>query len=146
MKLLPTSSRCKEGVISSMEKFQAMSDSEIEIMQIIWANKGSILFAELLNELESKQKNWKPNTVLTFLARLSDKGILTTEKKGRLNVYISLVSENDYLEAQAKTFLDKVYGGNVKGLISALLKSDGLSSQDFDELKTFWNEGGDVNK
>ncbi len=129
-----------------MEKFQAMSDSEIEIMHIIWANKGSVLFAELLSEVELKQKSWKPNTILTFLTRLSDKGILTTEKRGRLNVYIALVSEDDYLEAQAKTFLDKVYGGNVKSLISALLRSDGVSSQDFDELKAFWNKGGDMNK
>jgi BlaI family transcriptional regulator, penicillinase repressor len=127
-----------------MKKNQQVSDSEMEIMQIIWANEGSIMFAELLSKLDEKEKNWKPNTVLTFLARLTEKDILTSEKRGRLNEYISLISENEYMEQQTKAFLHKVYGGDAKNLVSSLLKQDYLTSKDFEELKEFWDKGGDV--
>lgn len=120
-----------------MDNFQQTSDSEMEIMRIIWACDGSILFGQLMSELEAKQNNWSPKTVLTFLARLTKKNIIKSEKKGRLNVYTSVLSEDEYMAIQTEIFLDKVYGGNAKKLVSTLLKQDCLTSRDFEELKNF---------
>ena len=119
-----------------------ISDSEMEIMQIIWSSNGVIMFAQLMEELEVKGSKWKPNTVLTFLVRLEEKGVISSVKNGRTKEYTPILSENEYLETQAKTFLQKVYGGNVKGLVSALLKQESMTKQDFDELSEFWRKGG----
>jgi len=123
---------------------QAISESEMEIMQIIWENDGSIPFAPLMEATQKKGKAWKQNTVLTFLVRLTDKGYLTAIKTGRAKKYTVTVSEDEYLEEQAKVFLHKVYGGNVKSLVSALLKQQGITEEDFLELRGFWKEGGDI--
>ncbi len=128
------------------KNFQLLSESEMEVMKIIWANNDSVLFSKLLSELESKQIKWKPNTILTFLSRLSKKGVITIQKNGRLNNYIALISENCYLEQQTKYFLENVYGGDTKSLISTLIKSDNISYEDFEELKSFWNRDGESGK
>lgn len=121
-----------------MVKIQQISDSEIEIMRIIWSNNGSAMFAQIMDILGRKNREWKANTVLTFLARLMDKGYLSSKKHGRMNEYIALVSAQDYIAEQTKIFIHKVYAGDAKHLVSSLIKQDYISSKDMDELKSFW--------
>lgn len=124
-----------------MGTVRQISDSELELMRIIWCKGGCSLFAEIMTQVEEKNKNWKANTVLTFLSRLVEKGMLMTHKKGRLNEYVSLISENDYMAEQTKTFLNKVYNGNIQNLFSTLVQQDCITSDDFQELQKFWNGG-----
>lgn len=123
-----------------MSKIQRMSDAEKEVMQIIWAAGGSISSAWLLDELKSRNKDWKPNTVLTFLARLIEKGILTAQKHGRANEYIPLVSEKEYKQSEARSFLDSVYDGSVKKFISALYEGDDLTTDEINDLKKWFSQ------
>lgn len=127
-----------------MDKIQEISDSEKEIMKIIWENGGSILLTSLLEMLDTKNRNWKRTTVQTFLTRLIEKNILTYRKNGRNSEYIALLSEDEYMAEQTKVFLHKVYNGNVKNLVSTLLQQDSLTSDDFEELKKFWNGGKNI--
>lgn len=124
-----------------MIKNQIMSDSERELMKLIWDNGGSIFIAELLEKVSENNKEWKRTTVLTFLARLSEKGYILTEKHGRMNRYIATTTEDEYLAKQTKNFLHEMYCGNAKSLVSSLVKQDCLSLEDIEDLKDFWNKG-----
>lgn len=120
---------------------QQISDSELELMKIIWANGGTALYAEIVAALEAKGNRWTKNTIITLLLRLADKGLLKTNKLGNRNKYIAIVPEAEYQAAQTQTFLDKVYEGNAKGLVSTLIRKDLLTPDDYAELKKHW-EGG----
>lgn len=124
-----------------MDKNPQLSDAQLDIMRIIWQNGGSIMFAELSEALNNQGKIWKTNTVLTFLARLAERGMVEVRKHGRLNEYVALLSEGEYLSAQTRSFVEHVYGGNAKHLVSALLGQNYLSGDDYEELKRFWNGG-----
>lgn len=124
---------------------QQVSDYELELMKIIWANQGIALYAEIVTALSAKDMNWTKNTIITLLSRLAEKGLLKTRKIGHRNEYIALVSETEYQGAQTQTFLKKVYEGNAKGLVSTLIERDLLSSQDYEELKCYWQKN-DVQK
>ena len=117
---------------------QQVSDYELELMKIIWANKGTALYAEIVTGLESKNLNWTKNTIITLLSRLVDKGLLKTSKTGRRNIYKSIVAENEYQADQTVHFLNKIFEGNTKGLVAALIEKDLLSSGDYEELKNYW--------
>lgn len=119
---------------------QQISDSELELMKIIWGNDGTALYAYIMSELDKSGNEWKKNTVLTLLSRLIEKGFLTISKIGRRNEYAALVCEKDYLTTQTKNFLEKVYEGDVTELISTLVHQDIMSSNDFDTIKKFWRE------
>lgn len=101
---------------------QQISESELVLMKIIWNNGGTALYSHIMEELERDSNEWKKNTVLTLLSRLVDKDFLRTAKIGRRNEYKAVVAESEYQAAQTQNFLDRVYGGNVRGLVSTLLQ------------------------
>lgn len=119
---------------------QQISDYELELMKIIWANGGTALYADIVASLSTKGMNWTKNTIITLLSRLIDKGLLRTNKIGHRNKYTAIVSENEYQSSQTETFLYKVYEGNAKGLVSALIQKDLLSAADYEDLKTYWDK------
>ncbi len=121
---------------------QQISDSELELMKIIWGNGGTALYAQIMEALSKKGRTWQKNTIITLLSRLVDKGFLKTNKIGRRNQYTAIVSESDYQTAQTQTLLDKLYEGSAKGLVSTLIEKELLSTEDYEELKQFWESGG----
>lgn len=120
---------------------QPVSDSELELLKIIWSNGGSALYIHIMEELSKTGRTWQKNTVITLLSRLIKKGLVKTKKIGRRNEYIAIVSEENYQAAQTQTLLNKLYEGNAKGLVSTLIQKDMLSARDLEELKTFWESG-----
>lgn len=124
---------------------QKVSDYELELMKIIWANGGAALYAEIVSGLENKGNSWTKNTIITLLSRLIEKGLLKTSKVGRRNKYIALVPETDYQAEQTVNFLHKIFEGNIKGLVSMLIDKDLLSEKEYIELQKYWN-GGDKNE
>ncbi len=126
----------------AMKEIQQISESELELMKIIWKNDGAALYADIMEELEQQGFKWKKNTVLTFLSRLVDKKMISTNKIGRRNEYTALVTENEYQSEQTKKFVEKVYNGSVKGLVNMLLESNLVPENETEELRKYW-KGGD---
>ena len=124
-------------------KVQQISESELILMKIIWKNEGAALYSFIMDELEKDNNEWKKNTVLTLLSRLVEKKYLKTKKIGRRNEYVALVSEKEYQTIQTHSFLDKIYEGNVKNLVSTLLQQDILSAEELAEIEKFWREKND---
>lgn len=119
---------------------QQISESELVLMKIIWKNGGSALYSYIMDELEKDNNEWKKNSVLTLLSRLVEKGFLKTAKIGRRNEYMAVIVEQEYQAAQTQNFLDRVYGGNVSGLVSTLLQQDILSEEEMKEIEAFWQK------
>ncbi|MCM1123215.1 MAG: BlaI/MecI/CopY family transcriptional regulator [Eubacterium sp.] len=119
---------------------QQISDYELELMKVIWANGQTALYAEIVTALSDKGMNWTKNTIITLLSRLIDKGLLKTNKIGHRNRYTAIVSADEYQTSQTETFLHKVYEGNAKGLVSTLIQKDLLSAADYEDLKKYWKD------
>ncbi|EAE6005225.1 BlaI/MecI/CopY family transcriptional regulator [Listeria monocytogenes] len=115
-----------------------ISKSELEVMKIIWDFGRAVQYADVAGKLEEKNYSWKKNTVLTFLTRLVEKNLLSVKKVGRKNEYYALVSENEYLERQTETFVEEIYEGDVKGLITNLVQNDLISPDELEDLQQFW--------
>ena len=81
------------------------------------------------------------NTLITLLNRLVNKGFLKAKKIGRCNEYTPLVSEMEYQTTQTRNFLNKIYEGNVKGLVSNLISGDLLTDEEYEELKKMLEKG-----
>lgn len=118
-----------------------ISDSELELMKIVWAAGGTALYVQIMAALAEAGRTWQKNTVITLLSRLVDKGFLSVRKLGRRNEYTAVVAEADYQAAQTQVLVNKLYAGSAKGLVAALIQREAISSQDYEELKRFWEEG-----
>ena len=115
-----------------------ISDAEQEIMEIIWRMSGTARLSAIMDELKQQGKTWKPNTVLTFLSRLAEKGLLHVEKNGRNNEYTAAIAREEYQGSQATQFVADVFGGDAKSLIATLIQQSNLTDDDIDELSSFW--------
>ena len=120
---------------------QQVSDSELELMKIVWAGGGTARYARIMEELEKAGRTWQKNTVITLLSRLVDKGLLKTSKIGRRNEYTALVSQGEYQAQQARALVGKLYAGDARGLVATLIQGEMLSAEDYEELKRFWEDG-----
>ncbi len=120
---------------------QQISDSELELMKIVWDEGGKALYARIMERLTGTGKGWQKNTVITLLSRLVEKGLLTTSKIGRRNEYTAIVSQEQYQAAQTKTLLNKLYQGEAKSLVMTLVEQEMLTGEDYEELRAFWEAG-----
>lgn len=125
---------------------QQASDYELELMKVIWENGGNALYAQITAALEEKGIIWTKNTIITLLSRLMDKKLLKANKIGHRNKYTAIVSEEEYQSIQTECFLNKIYEGNAKGLVSTLIQKEWLSAKDYEELKQFWQNGGEADE
>jgi predicted transcriptional regulator len=79
---------------------------EAEVMEIIWI-RGTALVSEVeevLNARRSAPLAYK--TVLTICTRLSEKGLLDHEKEGRAFRYYPMMTEPEFVSAQASKATD----------------------------------------
>lgn len=129
-----------------MKKLLRMSDSEEEVMEALWNCGGKTTSFALHQEL-SKTREWKLNTVITFLSRLAKKGLINADKAGRgkPSLYYPLVSRTEYKSYETQQFLKKVHNGSIKNLVTALYDGQALNTQDFHELKDWFDQLPDDN-
>ena len=121
---------------------QQISDAELEIMKIVWGNSEKVtLFSYIMDELAARGKPCQKNTLIVLLSRLMNKGFLSAKKIGRRNEYTMLVSETEYQTTQTKNFLNKIYEGSAKGLVSNLIMGDLLTEEEYEELKNLLEKG-----
>ena len=121
---------------------QQISDTELEIMKIVWGNPEKVTrFPYIMDGLAARGKPCQKNTLIVFLSRLMNKGFLSAKKIGRHNEYTALVSEGEYQTVQTKQFLDKIYEGSVKGLVANLIQGELLTDVEYEELKQLLEQG-----
>ncbi len=114
-----------------------LPESELEIMMIIWEYNRPVNRMEIEERLK---KDVAAPTILSFLNRLEAKGFLSMDKIGKINLYTSLVKEEEYLQKESRNILQKMYQNSLKNFVTALYDGDGLTAQDMEELKAFIEE------
>lgn len=121
-----------------MDNSTKITQAELVVMQLLWKAEGPLSTGEIYNNL-SKQMGWDRSTVRTLLKRLTEKGAVEIKKQKVLS-YLPRITQDEYLEVQTKSFLDTLYGGSVKRLVSSLVQNYNISSEDMDELRDFLNK------
>ena len=114
-----------------------LPDAEFEIMRSIWHMTEPVTSPMLTEQLRTTlpDKDWKPQTVLTMLVRLENKGFLRSEKAGKERLYFTVITENDYLKIERDSFRSRFSGSSFSGLVKALYDGESISDEDINELK-----------
>ncbi|NJE75206.1 transcriptional regulator [Pseudoflavonifractor sp. SW1122] len=116
-----------------------LPDTELEVMQALWTSDTPVLRTQLEERL-AQTHPMATTTLLTLLSRLSEKGFVRVDKEGRKSLYAPLVTREDYLAAQSRSFIQKLCGGSLSTFASALCDS-GLSKEELEELRELLKEG-----
>ena len=113
-----------------------ISDSELEVMRVLWRAGNALPVTEIRESLQ-KSRGWEATTVKTLISRLVAKGVLRQEKR-QVYYYSPLITEAEYNDWATHDLISRVYHGSARDLVAALMRSDGLSQADIDELRNLF--------
>ena len=113
-----------------------LPDAEFEVMKIIWGYTPPVTTLDIMERLKNS-RNWKPQTVLTILVRLIEKGFLTSQRVGRERNFTPIIPEQDYMRVETGDFMKRYIGDrySVGVLVKTLFEDQDLSQEDLQELK-----------
>ena len=124
-----------------MADFKRLPDTEFELMRIIWQNEPPVTTARVIQAL-GDSVNWKPQTVLTMLVRLIEKGFLTSERVGKERNYTPIISEAEYMNVETGDFIFRYRGNSIGSLVKTMYDGKDLTEEDLAELKKWFKEKG----
>lgn len=112
-----------------------MSQSESLIMDFLWKNDGGKGFSEIMEYLNGElHKNWKKQTINTFIRHLIDKGLISADTSQKSRRYSAALTPAEYARGKADKILADFYDGSVEVFLSALTGGKKLSRELVDEL------------
>ncbi|WP_420833049.1 BlaI/MecI/CopY family transcriptional regulator [Shimazuella soli] len=121
-----------------MKQLPRISQAEWQVMKVFWTKPLST--ANDVIDALSDDAEWKPATIKSLINRLVKKGALGFKQEGKVYLYYPLVTEEECLQAESKSFLQRLYGGALKPLLVNFLKHEDLTKEDIEELKQILNE------
>lgn len=113
-----------------------LPDAELELMMIIW-NIGESVTRTEIEERLNPTRNIVPSTILTLLSRLTERGFLKMDKKGKTNYYTPLVSKKDYQRSTGKNFLERVFDNSLASFMAAMYDGGEIGEEELKELKRY---------
>ena len=106
-------------------------------MKVVWRN--SEVTANQVVEALKSEKEWKPKTIHTLLARLVKKEVLNVDKSQREHVFRPLVETKNCLQSEARSFLSRFFDGEIAPFLACFLENEKLSPKEIAELKRILN-------
>ena len=117
-----------------MNEIPKISDSEWEVMKIIW-EKAPIASNEIVRELKSLMK-WRDTTIYTLISRLANKNIIEINKESSPNLCRPLLSQKECIREERQSFIKKIYNGSLSLMLTNFVEEDELTDEDIKELKS----------
>lgn len=121
-----------------MKQIPRISETEWQVMKVLWANAPAA--ANQVIESLADSTTWKPKTVKTLLSRLVKKKAVGFKKDNRTYHYYPLLTEDECVRAESRSFLKRVYSGALNVMIASFLEEENLSKEDIDELQRILDE------
>lgn len=116
-----------------MPRMVQISDSEWDVMEPIW-QAGACTAADVIRQLRETH-DWNHSTIRTLLARLVEKGALAYDVDGSRYIYRAAVSRERCVRQEGRSFLEKVFGGDVGALVAHFVADASLSPDQLEQLQ-----------
>lgn len=110
-----------------------ISHAESVVMEVLWRQSPNT--CEGVVAALSKQQRWREPTIKTLLNRLLKKRAISATKEGRHYLYLPILTREQWLSAESKVLLDRLFGGHVAPLVAHFSRHRRMSRNDINELR-----------
>ena len=115
-----------------MKSVPRISEAEWEVLGVLW-NRSPLTASQVFEALSDR--DWKLNTVRTFLTRLEGKGVIAAAQTDDGKAFTPTLDRDTCVREASQTFLDRVFGGATSALMLHFAKNNGLSARELAELQ-----------
>jgi len=109
------------------------TDSELEILQVLWANGPSSV--RFVHEQISQQRDVGYTTVLKLMQIMAEKGLAGRDTSHRTHIYRARVAEEETQQNLLRRFMDTTFRGSASKLVLQALGNAKTSPEELDEIK-----------
>ncbi len=110
-----------------------LGNLQLRIMQVLW-DAGPATIAEVHERLGT-DSGLAYTTIATMLRKMEDRRLVSHENEGRKFIYRAAVAAHDVTRSMANDLVDRLFEGSVAGMVSHLLTTRDVSSEELDELQ-----------
>ncbi len=124
-----------------MGKNYGLTNTELEIMEYLWSRDEKVSFRELCEYFQTvKEKNWKKQTLNTYLSNLKRSGIVGVDQTGTRYAYYPLCSKDQLIHSWTKNLVKETFDNSLANLFAAFTGGKKLSKKDVEEIRKMIDE------
>ena len=124
---------------------ETLSRQEWVMMEALW-QRSPMFLSEIMDAMASAV-DWNRSSYLTYLKRMTDKGLIGFETVRGSRSYYPLVRRKDCVEGESNYLLSKLSEDSTRLLLASMIQKSGLTKEDRDELQTLIEKlGGEEEK
>lgn len=128
--MVPDGTQSKEAMVKQEIR---VTNSEWYLMNCLWEENPRSLMQ--LVPLLKEKIGWSKSTCATMVRRMSEKGLIRFEEKGKTKYFYPNVKKEDVVVQETRDFLQRIYDGSIGMMMSALVRQNDLSKEDIQELQ-----------
>ena len=120
-------------------KYILLSETELDIMQLLWKEKNGLSRPEILSRLEDKA--WNPNSIHQVLNSMMKKGVLQVDGMARCGkvygrTYTPTMTQQEFLARRTQEITPGLSSKErLLGVVAALTEQDGIDAETIIELE-----------
>jgi len=120
-------------------KYILLSETELDIMQLLWEEDTGLSRPEILSRLEGK--DWNPNSIHQVLNSMMKKGVLQVDGMARCGkiygrTYTPTMTQQEFLARRTQEITPGLTTKErILGVVAALADQEGLDAETIQELE-----------
>lgn len=123
--------------IMTTNKIIKPTESELEILQVLWA-KNSATVREVHEEL-LKTKDAGYTTTLKLMQIMFEKGLVTRDSSSKTHIYQPAVSRENTQKLFLNKMIDSLFSGSSAQLVMQALGNHKSTKEELEEIKNYLN-------
>lgn len=115
------------------------TESELEILQVLWANEPcTVRF--IFEQLSQEKENLGYTTILVQLQRMTKKGMVSRSKTGKTHYYSAIPKESEVQENMFRRLVKTAYKGSALNLALHALGQTGTSDEELKAVQQWLDQ------
>lgn len=119
-----------------MGRNYGLTNTEMELMELLWQADAPLSFRELMDHANERwKKNWKKQTLNTYLANLQRMGLIGTDKGSRHYLYYARCTREELIRNWTRQMVEECFDNSISSLVAAFTGGKKLSEEEAEKLR-----------
>ncbi|MCC6678319.1 MAG: BlaI/MecI/CopY family transcriptional regulator [Phycisphaerales bacterium] len=116
-----------------------LGEAELAVLRVLWET-GPQTVREVMARLHERGRKVAYTTVLTFLTRMEQKGVVSSDKDEHAYVYRARVTKEQVAKTRVRSLLDQLYDGAAAPMVLHLIENERFTDEEIARLRRLLKE------
>ena len=122
-----------KGLEMAKQQMTKPTDSELEILRILWSNGASTV--KTVNEKLNEKKETGYTTTLKMLQIMHEKNLVARDENQRSHLYSAAIDQDKIQKVLLDKLLETAFSGSAANLVMQVLGNSRTSNEELKEIK-----------